>query len=321
MAKPTTDGPEASPPRERTVTLHLDAALVEPLLSWKGVMDAIAHGHTLPRAEIDDTLLRRRHDALLSRAALIDGLGSLVKTATVFPGNPEVGVPAVNGAASLFSDSTGLVDATIDFHLLTKWKTAADSALAASRLASPATREILIIGSGTVAASMIDAYRAVFPDAAVSIWSRTHTHAARLAEARRAVAVVDLAEAVNVADVICTATMSTQPVLRGRWLRSGQHVDLIGGYRADMRETDNAAIGSATVFVDSLTSALDVGDIVGPIDDNIISVGQIVDFTGLANGSFTRSSDDQITICKNAGGAHLDLMVARHMHQLVASTS
>ncbi len=303
------------------MTMHLDAATIEPLLSWQGVMNAIVDGHTRGRPQIDDTLFRRRDDSLLSRAALIDGLGSLVKTATVFPANSEIGLPTVNGTVSLFSDTTGEVDATIDFHLLTKWKTAADSALAASRLARPSTERILIIGSGTVAASMVDAYRAVFPNAAITIWSRNHANAARLAEATNATPTDDLVTAVGLADVICTATMAKRPVLRGRWLREGHHVDLIGGYRSDMRETDDDAMAKATVFVDSKHSAMDVGDIIKPLSEKVITTRQLVDFSGLASGSFARSSDDEITICKNAGGAHLDLMVARHMHELASASN
>lgn len=303
------------------MTAHLDAATMEPILSWHGVIDAIVDGHALGRPQIDDTLLRRDDDSLLSRVAMIDGLGSLVKTATVFPANVDKGIPAINGTVSLFSDTTGEIDATIDFHLLTKWKTAADSALAASRLARPSTAHVLILGSGTVAASMVDAYRAVFPGATVTIWSRTHEHAVRLASATEAATADDLVTAVGVADVICTATMATQPVLRGRWLRPGHHVDLIGGFRPDMRETDDEAIGRASVFADSARSAMDVGDIIGPLTDQVITTRQLVDFAGLATGEFARSSEDEITICKNAGGAHLDLMVARHMHDLTATAN
>ena len=299
--------------------MHIDAAMIEPLLTWQGVMDAIVDGHTLGRPQVDDTLFRRRDDSLLSRAALIDGLGSLVKTATIFPANTAAGRPAVNGSVSLFSDTTGEVDATVDFHLLTKWKTAADSALAASRLARITTERILIIGSGTVAASMVDAYGAIFPDASVTIWSRTHANAVALAATSRATATDDLVAAVGLSDVICTATMSNRPVLRGRWLREGHHVDLIGGYRADMRETDDEAIARSSVFVDNKQSAMDVGDILKPLTDKVITTRQLVDFSGLSDGSFARSSDDEITICKNAGGAHLDLMVARHMYELCAA--
>ena len=301
------------------MTLHLDTATVEPLLSWQGVIDAIVSGHTLGRPQIDDTLFRRRDDSLLSRAAMIDGLGSLVKTATVFPANAAAGLPTINGAVSLFSDTTGEVDATLDFHLLTKWKTAADSALAASRLARPDSKRILIIGSGAVAASMVDAYRAVLPAASITIWSRNAANAALLAQSTGAQSTDDLVTTVGLADVICTATMAKRPVLRGRWLRKGQHVDLIGGYRTDMRETDDEALSTASVFVDSKHSAMDVGDILKPLEDKVITTRQLVDFRGLASGTFSRRSDDEITICKNAGGAHLDLMVARHMHDLASA--
>lgn len=300
------------------MTLHLDPATVEPLVTWTGVIDALVAGHVRGRPEMDDILLQRGGDSMLSRAALIDGLGSLVKTATVFPDNADVGRPTVNGTVSLFSDSTGEVDATVDFHLLTKWKTAADSALAAKNLARADTNRILIVGSGTVASSMVEAYAAVFPDATIAIWSRTHDHAKRLAHASGANATDDLVTSVGLADVICTATMATNPVLRGRWLREGQHVDLIGGYHADMRETDDEAMSKASVFVDSTQSAMDVGDIIKPLSEKVISTSQIVDFGGIADGSFSRASDDEITICKNAGGAHLDLMVARHMFERVA---
>lgn len=301
---------------DRIVTTHLDAAVLEPLLTWTGVMETIEEGHTLGRAQVDDILFRREDDSLLSRAAMIDGLGSLVKTATIFPANAETGRPSINGTVSLFSDQTGELDATIDFHLLTKWKTAADSALAASRLARPSPESILIIGSGTVAASMVDAYNAVFPGASITIWSRTRANAVALAEATDAESTDDLVTAVGLADVVCTATMATEPVLHGTWLRPGQHVDLIGGYRADMRETDDEAISRAKMFADTISTALDVGDIAEPLEHGVIRTGDLVDFNGLVDGSFARSSDDEITICKNAGGAHLDLMVARHMHDI-----
>lgn len=304
-----------TPNRDRVTTMapHLDASRIEPLLTWQGVMDAIRDGHSGPPAEIDDTLLRRGDDSLLSRAAWIDGLGSAVKTATVFPGNAGLGLPTVHGSVALFSDHTGQLDCTLDFHTVTRWKTAADSALAASRLASTATHHILIVGSGTVAASMVDAYRAVFPAAQFTIWSRDIEHARALATVKNAEVADDLESAVSHSDVICTATMSSDPLVRGFWLRPGQHLDLIGGYRPDMREADDDCIRRAAVFVDSLVTALDVGDIARPLDDGTLHVDEIVDFNGIRSGAFARTSDDQITLCKNAGGAHLDLMVARHM--------
>lgn len=300
------------------VTLHLDAQSVEPHISWLGAIRSIVNGHTLASPQVGDNLLRRGDDAVLTRSALIDGLGSLVKTATVFPGNARLQRPTINGSVSLFGDLTGDLQATIDFTLLTKWKTAADSALAAGRLARIDSDRILIIGSGTVAASMVESYRTVFPNASIAIWSRNIEHARRLAVATGCDVVDELISFVTSADVICTATLSSTPVLEGRWLRPGQHLDLIGGYRPDMREIDDEAISRCRVFADNLSTALDVGDICDPIRAGVIDRNDIIDFSGLASKTFVRKSPDDITVCKNAGGAHLDLMVARYMFDAIA---
>lgn len=301
------------------MTHHLDASSVGDAIGWHGAMTAIARGHTLAAPVVDDTLLRRGDDSMLSRAAMIDGLGSLVKTATVFPGNAARGMPAIHGSVSLFADDTGVLDATIDFGLLTRWKTAADSALAAAHLARPDSSRILVVGAGTVAESMVDAYSAVFPDATFTVWNRTTERAAEFARRRDIAHSTDLRAAVSSADVICTATMSTSPVVAGAWLQPGQHLDLIGGFRPDMRELDDDAIARATVFADNRTTAADVGDVAVPLENGLLQRADIVDFTGLAHGTFTRTSTDQITVCKNAGGAHLDLMVARYMFDAVST--
>lgn len=112
----------------------------EALLDWIALTDALATGHDLPKAEIGDTFLYRGKDTLLSRAAWIDGLGIAVKSATIFPGNPDREVPMVNGGVSLFDDETGTLAAIVDFHLVTKWKTAGDSLLAARRWRDPTAR-------------------------------------------------------------------------------------------------------------------------------------------------------------------------------------
>ena len=103
----------------------------DPILSWKGLSEAFQSGHKLNRAEISDTFLYRRDDTLLSRSAWIDGMGIAIKCATIFPGNKNFKKPAINGAVNLFDDQTGQLSAVIDFHLVTKWKTAGDSILAA----------------------------------------------------------------------------------------------------------------------------------------------------------------------------------------------
>lgn len=229
----------------------------EEKLDWIALSDAIEEGHQMPRAEIDDTFLYRGDDTLLSRAAWIDGLGQLVKTATIFPGNAEIGKPAIHGGVCLFSDTDGTLEAIIDFHLLTKWKTAGDSLLAARKLARPDSTSILLIGAGSVAKSLRQAYAAAFPDATFTIWNRTLANVAPIRADYPDIALaLDLREAVEAADIIGSGTMTTQPILRGKWLQPGQHIDLIGAYRPDMREADDDCLRRARVFVDSRCPSL-----------------------------------------------------------------
>lgn len=285
----------------------------EALLDWIGLTDALAAGHKLPKAEIGDTFLYRDPDTLLSRAAWIDGLGMAVKTATVFPGNPGKGTPMINGGVNLYADADGTLDAIIDFHLVTKWKTAGDSLLAARRLARPDSKHILIVGAGTVGRALHDAYSAAFPAAQFTLWNRTRSTAEAMAAERPGLKVVDdLAEAVHGADIITSATMSTDPLIRGDWLRPGQHVDLIGAYRPDMREADDTALLKSRVFVDSFdTTVGHIGELKIPLEAGIIERDHVcADYYDLAK--FTRDPDD-ITLFKNGGGAHLDLMSSRYI--------
>ena len=288
----------------------------EARLDWLGLCDALEAGHTRPRAEIADSFLYRGADTLLSRAAWIDGLGQLVKTATIFPGNAAHGKPAVNGSAALYSDSDGTLSAIVDFHLLTKWKTAGDSLCAARMLARKNSETILIVGAGTVAASLRQAYGALFPAARFVVWNRSREGAERLAARFPGMDVADdLEVAVRGADIITCATMATDPVIKGAWLRPGQHLDLIGAYRPDMREADDAALRRARIFVDSRATTIGhIGELKIPLAHRVIAEGDVLaDYYDLASGTFARRSEEEITLFKNGGGAHLDLMTARYV--------
>jgi len=286
----------------------------EAALDWLSLTETLAAGHRLPRAEIGDTFLYRGEDTLLSRSAWIDGLGIAVKSATIFPDNRARDLPAVNGGVSLYSDTDGRLEAIVDFHLVTKWKTAGDSLLAARRLARADSRKVLIVGAGTVARSLRAAYGAGFPGAEFMIWNRSNAAAAALAaEFPDTRMVTDLAEAVAEADIVTSATMAQAPVIRGEWLRPGTHLDLIGAYRPDMREADDRALTRARIFVDSRDTVLDhIGELKTPLAEGVIAREDVVaDYYDLA--AFERRSDEEITLFKNGGGAHLDLMTARHV--------
>lgn len=287
---------------------------VEPLLDWLELADALAEGHRRAPAQIADTLLSRAGDKLLSRAAWIEGLGIGVKSVTIFGGNPARGLPSIQGAMLVFNDETGAIEAVIDNALITKWKTAGDSLLGARLLARKDARTLLIIGAGAVAASLIEAYSALIPGLAVTIWARRPEAARALAAQYPGVTVAtDLETAVGEAEIISTCTMAREPVLKGAWLQPGQHVDLIGAYTPDMREADDEALRRAAIFVDSRETTLPhIGELMIPLANGVITPDDIQgDFHQLVAGTAGRRSDDQITLFKNGGGAHLDLMTAR----------
>lgn len=283
----------------------------EALLTWHGMLAALEAGHLLPRAEIADLFLYRGPDTLLDRAAWIDGLGSLVKVGSINPGNLARGKPTVNGIVNLFDDVTGELAALLDFHMVTKWKTAGDSLLAASKLARKDSRNILLVGAGAVARSMVEAYGSLFPGARFTCWSRTRASA----EAMGLAVADDLEAAVRAADIICTATLAKEPLIRGEWLQPGQHLDLIGAYTPQMREVDDRAMARARIFVDArATTVHHIGDLMAPLASGAITEADVIaDFYDLASGAFARRSDDEITIAKNGGGAHLDLMTATYI--------
>jgi ornithine cyclodeaminase len=285
----------------------------EEVLDWVLLARAIEKGHRLPRPQMEDVILRRGEDTLLNRSAWIDGLGLAVKAATVFPGNAAANKPTVGGAVSLLSDEDGTLEAVLDFRLVTKWKTAADSLLGALRLARRDSETILIVGAGTVARSLLDAYAAGFPQARFTVWSRSPASAERLAEERPGVAVAsDLEAAVWEADIVATCTMATEPLVLGAWLHPGTHLDLIGAYRPDMREVDDEAIQRARLFCDSRKTAGETGEFLQPSASGAMTPEDVVaDFYEME--ALRRGSDDEITLFKNGGGAHLDLMVCRHI--------
>lgn len=288
-------------------------------LTWRTIVDALEAGHRLPRARIGDQLLERDSEALLTRCAWIDGLGMGVKSASVMPGNEAVGLPSVQAAMLVFADGTGTPEAVLDGTMVTDWKTAADSVLGARYLARPDSRKLLIIGAGKVAGMLARAYAELFPDLErIEIHNRSRRRADDLCEHLRrdglpASRADCLPAAVADADIVATATMSRTPVLMGEWVSAGTHIDLVGGFTPEMREADDALIARAGLFVDCRETTLaDVGDLAIPIESGLMRPEDIrADLYDLAAGAVARTDDAEITLFKNGGGAHLDLMTAR----------
>ena len=290
------------------------------LLSWKEISQALLEGHQLSKATIGDLLLQSEPNALLNRGAWIPELGMAMKSMSVFPENINrtPPLPTINGGVLLFDGQTGTVSAIIDGILVTKWKTAGDSVLGAKLLANPNPKTHLMVGSGTVAKSIIEAYREMFPTIErFLIWSRTPENAQRLA-AQFDFSVEchgELETAISQADIITTATMTKNPILKGKWIKPGTHVDLIGAFKPDMREADDALLQQAEVYVDSFETTIGhIGEIEIPLQTGALTREDLLgDLYDLCNDRAKRSSKSAITVFKNGGGAHLDLMTSHYI--------
>ncbi len=292
---------------------HIRAEDVGPC-DWPALCDALEAGHRGPAPEMGDTFLHRGGDVMLSRAAWIDGLGAGVKSVTVLPGNPVHGRPSVQGAMLVFDDTTGAPKAVIDNALITRWKTAADSVLGARLLARADARHLLVIGAGAVADSLIEAYPVVLPGIErITLWNRTPERAEALAEQHGVDVADNLAAAVADADIVATCTMAKEPVLEGRWLTPGTHVDLIGAFTREMREADDHALRRGRLFVDARASTIGhIGELTIPMAAGVISEADVLgEFRDIVAGRAGRQTAEEITVFKNGGGAHLDLMTAQ----------
>lgn len=263
----------------------------------------------------------RRNDWLLLPAWQF-GRHFGAKLVSVFPENEAL--PSVQGVYVLFDGKDGRPLACIDGAALTLRKTAANSALAATYLSRRDASSLLMIGAGALAPHLVLAHAAVRPIRRVAIWNRTPARAERLAEALsgdpalRDVTVGvadDLEAAVRAADVVSCATMAKDPLVQGRWLAPGTHLDLVGGFRPDMREADDEAVRRARVFVDArFTTVEHCGDISQPIASGLIADSDITDTFELAQGLRPGRRDErEITLFKSGGGGHEDLGAAQHL--------
>ena len=239
-----------------------------------------------------------------------------VKLIQAFPGNSAQSIPTIHGMYMLASATDGKVLALIDAQELTARRTAAASALAARYLSRESSRYLLVMGTGRLAQNMVEAHAAVRPIERVAIWGRSYEHANAVAgKVRRelgleAVAVENLQAAVSQADIISTVTTSNDPILEGRFLKAGAHVDLVGSYTPLMREADDDVLRGAQVFVDNLQDApRESGDISNPVNRGLIRVADIVgDLFGLCSGLVRgRTSSEQTTVFKSVGVALEDL--------------
>ena len=297
---------------QETARLTPFPALLEQLrlVFGEGMRAPMRHHHTMHRQDEEDATL------LLMPAWTTGDRRGGVKIVNVHPGNRVRGMAAISASYLVFDEKTGEHLALLDGNVLTARRTAAASALAASLLARPDARCLLIAGAGAVARQLAGAYASAFSLDQVLVWNRSPENAEALVEeissiGLKAKKIDDLKNGVVRADIITCATLAVEPLIKGAWLRDGQHVDLIGSFTPKMRETDDEAVRRARIFIDTEAAKTESGDIVIPLASRVLAEDDIQGtLYDLCAGKIGRKSASEITLFKNVGNAIEDLAAA-----------
>jgi ornithine cyclodeaminase len=296
---------------------------IDTAFNFPELIDAVANAF---RGGIEAPL-RHRHaiagneaNSLLLMPAWTTGNGARfvgAKILTVYPENAKRGLASTTATYFLMSGETGFPLAAFDGHALTVWRTAAASALASRFLSRTEASRLLIVGAGSLAPYLARAHAGVRPITEVTIWNRTAARAEKLAaqlqaERRGAKAVTDLETAARNADIISCATLSTEPLIKGEWLKEGAHLDLVGGFTPAMREADDEAAARARVYVDTRAALKEAGDIAVPLQHGKLREADIQgELSDLCRNEVKgRASAREITLFKSVGSAVEDLAAA-----------
>jgi ornithine cyclodeaminase len=304
--------------------LQLDAATVAARLDRRELIDALDTAfrkpHHVPVRQqyaIEALPHQRASGMLLVMPAWTPGASLGIKLVTVFPDNAERSLPAVFATYVLLDAATGEPRAVLDGTELTLRRTGCASALAARYLAHPDAARLLMVGTGKLAPHLIESHALVRPIREVRIWGRNPERARALAAdlSREGLSVActdDLEAATRWADVVSCATLSRQPLVFGKWLRAGQHLDLVGAYTPQMCEVDDEAMARSDLYVDTRSGAArESGEIIGAIARGAIVAADIrAEFADLPGGLFGRRSLKAITLFKSVGTALEDLVAA-----------
>lgn len=253
-----------------------------------------------------------------------------VKVLTVFPDNLARGRPSHQGLVVLFETATGAIRAVVDAESITAIRTAAASAAATDALARPDASALALIGTGVQAWQHLRAMALVRHLRSVYVWGRTTAHATRFADlARRATGIeVEVfgtpAAATARADIVCTLTAATEPLLTAADVRPGTHVNAVGSCTPATRELGSDLVAAGRLFVDWAPAALtEAGDLLLAIADGAVTEDHVLGEVGavLAGTRVGRASADDITIFEALGQAIEDVIAANHVAEALSSRS
>ncbi|WP_188746477.1 ornithine cyclodeaminase family protein [Marinobacterium zhoushanense] len=310
--------------------MQLNAEQVQQALPWSAVVDALADAFS--RTDLHAPV-RHHHfidvpgepqATLLLMPAWIEGVYLGVKQVAVFPGNNARNLPGLTSLYTLSCGRTGRTLLTLDGNELTARRTAGASALASRYLSRADASILLMVGSGRMARRLIPAHMSVRKLKTIHVWDRSEASAQRLVEALRIEGIRaqmcpsdQLQARAREADIVSCATMATEPLVLGEWLKPGAHLDLVGSFTPKMRETDNRAMQRCEVFVDTRAGALaETGDLIIPIREGAISEAKVVaEFADLCRGEHPGRSaladpDRAVTLFKSVGDSREDLAAA-----------
>jgi len=236
-----------------------------------------------------------------------------IKTITLKADNATRGLPTIQGTYQIFDNAIGAAVAVMDGTELTRRRTAAASALAADYLARQDASTLLLVGAGALAPHFAQAHAAVRPIKRILIFNRTHEKALALAKELGGEAVTDVAAACGLADIISCVTSAQTIVLHGRNIRPGTHIDLVGAYTPEMRETDADAVAMSRVYVDVHEVARhEAGDLHCAAKEGKFEWSSVQgDLHQLTRGEVLgRRTDSEVTLFKSCGTALEDLSAA-----------
>jgi len=301
---------------ENTDFPKLIAALKKGFAS-DDIMVPMRHHHDFPNPEVG------ADSTLLLMPAWHSGKMAGVKIATVSPENSRFDLPSIQAVYVLLDALKGTVKAMLQAQSLTAKRTAAASALASSFLSRADASSLLMIGTGALSTNLILAHASVRPIKNVYVWGRNFEKAQSVCDALKAEdfdcrPVTAIEEKITEVDIVSSATLSPDPLIFGKHLKIGQHIDLVGAYKKDMREADDETLQKASVYIDTFQGGLkESGDIAIPLKTGALKKEDIKgDLFGLCSGKVKgRSNPEEITYFKSVGHALEDLTAASYYYQ------
>ncbi len=309
--------------------LQIDNAFIENNTVFSELIQELKHGFSNNKMIIP---MRHHHDfpnpevnadsTLLLMPAWNPSNDAGVKIVTVSPENGQFNLPSIQGTYIYFDAVKGTIKAILEAKSLTVKRTAAASALASSYLSCKDSNSMLMIGTGALSINLIKAHASIRPIKNVFVWGRHLEKAQAIASALKnenfsVQAIKTIEEKISKVDIVSCATLSKTPLVFGKYLKAGQHIDLVGAYKKDMREADDETIIKASVFLDTYQGGLkESGDIAIPIENGILKKEAIkADLFELTSEKKQgRHNNSEITVFKSVGHALEDLVAAGYYY-------